>query len=127
MYHEVGRLLDGENYMEANLQLARRYHFPDTLTGVIRQHNTGSEIPKSPEAAIVMLSDCIISTGEYLAKSGKRNAISDEKLIKSIFSNRIAKGSLAESGLTNEQLEQLQDYFVEHAFSSKEKEKEQVV
>jgi membrane-associated HD superfamily phosphohydrolase len=69
-----------------------------------------------------MLSDCIISTGEYLAKSGKRNAISDEKLIKSIFSNRIAKGSLAESGLTDEQLEQLQDYFVEHAFSSKERE-----
>jgi hypothetical protein len=122
MYHEVGRLLDRENYMDANLELAREYHFPDALIEVVRQHNTGSEIPKSPEAAIVMLSDCIVSTGDYLTKSGKRDAISDEKLVKTIFSNRIAKGSLAESGLSREQLEQLQDYFVEHAFASGERE-----
>lgn len=122
MYHEVGRLLAQDNYMEANMALARKYQFPDNLVDVIRQHNTGSEIPKSPEAAIVMLSDCIISTGEYLEKSGKRGAISDEKLVQSIFSNRLDKGSLAEAGLSGEQLEKLRRFFIEHAFGSAERE-----
>jgi hypothetical protein len=122
MYHEVGRLKGEENYLEANMELVAQYQFPDRLVNVIRQHNTGSEIPKSPEAAIVMLSDCIISTGEYLKKSGKRDAISDEKLVKSIFSNRIAKGSLGEAGLSQNQLEQLQEYYVKYAFVSRERE-----
>lgn len=116
MYHEVGRLLDQKDYMEANIELARKYEFPERLQDVIRQHNTGSEVPKSPEAAIVMLSDCIISTAEYLEKSGKRTAISNEKLVKNIFSNRIAKGSLAESGLSEDELKKLEDFFVKNAF-----------
>ena len=120
MYHEAGRIMGQDNYMEANMSLSRKYHFPARLVDVIRQHNTGSEIPQSPEAAIVMLSDCIVSTGEYLQKSGKRGAISNEKLVKSIFSNRIAKGSLEESGLSSGQLEELEKYYIEHVFEEKD-------
>lgn len=117
MFHEVGRLADQSNYMEANMKLAERYQFPEKLQAVIRQHNTGSEVPKSPEAAVVMLSDCIISTAEYLERTGKRGAITNEKLVRNIFSNRVAKGSLDQSGLTEEQLEQLERFYIEHAFS----------
>lgn len=120
MYHEAGRIMGQENYMEANMSLSRKYHFPAKLVDVIRQHNTGSEIPQSPEAAIVMLSDCIVSTGEYLQKSGKRGAISNEKLVKSIFSNRVAKGSLEESGLSSGQLDELEKYYIEHVFEEKD-------
>ena len=87
MFHEAGRLLVPDNYMEGNDALAQTYGFSEELVAVIRQHNTGSEIPKSPEAAIVMLSDCILSTGEYLQENGKRSAITDEKLVMSIFAN----------------------------------------
>ena len=119
MYHEVGRLVSGEKYMEAGLELAEKYQFPEKLIEVIRQHNTGSEVPKSPEAAIVMLSDCIVSTGELLKKSGKREAVSDEKLVKSIFANRKAKGSLEQAGLPEEQLEQLMEYYIANTFTVK--------
>ena len=118
MYHEAGRLLDQNNYMEANRVLAEKYQFPVSLQDVIRQHNTGSEVPKSREAAIVMLSDCILSTSEYLEKSGKRAVISDEKLVKSIFSNRLAKGSLKESGLSQEEIHQLEEFYISHAFTA---------
>ncbi len=116
MFHEAGRLIDPDNYMEGNRELAKQYQFPEQLIQVIRQHNTGSEIPKSPEAAIVMLCDCIISTSEYLSKNGKRNVITDDKLITSIFANRMEKGSLAEAGMTSDELEQLKEFFIAHAF-----------
>ena len=112
MFHEMGRLAEGKDYMEANLEYAREYDFPEPLVDVIRQHNTGSEIPKSPEAAIVMLSDCIVSTWEFLKKSGKGDAITGEKLVKSIFANRKAKGSLDEAGLDEEQLQKLQAFYI---------------
>lgn len=116
MFHEAGRILSPENYMEGNASLAEQYDFPEDLAAVIRQHNTGSEIPKSPEAAIVMLSDCIVSTSEYLRKNGKRDAISDDQLVMSIFTNRINKGGLDEAGLTDVQLDRLKAFYVAHAF-----------
>lgn len=116
MFHEAGRMLSPENYMEGNAVLAEQYGFPEDLVAVIRQHNTGSEIPKSPEAAIVMLSDCIVSTSEYLRKNGKRDAISDDQLVMSIFTNRINKGGLDEAGLTDAQLDTLKAFYVAHAF-----------
>ncbi len=117
MYHEVGRLLSSDGYMECSLKLAREHGFPEELKNVIKQHNTGSEVPKSPEAAIVMLSDCIISTGEFLERSGKRAAISDEKLINSIFTNRKSKGSLTQSGLSEEQLDLLEEFYISNTFT----------
>ena len=116
MYHEVGRLISSDGYMECNMKLAREHGFPEELKNVIKQHNTGSEVPKSPEAAIVMLSDCIISTGEFLERSGKRATISDEKLVNSIFSNRKSKGSLEQSGLSDEQLDLLEEFYISNTF-----------
>lgn len=116
MFHEAGRMISPDNYMEGNAVLAEQYGFPEDLAAVIRQHNTGSEIPKSPEAAVVMLSDCIVSTSEYLRKNGKRGAISDDQLVMSIFTNRINKGGLDEAGLTDAQLDTLKAFYVAHAF-----------
>ena len=116
MFHEAGRIISPDNYMEGNAVLAEQYGFPEDLAAVIRQHNTGSEIPKSPEAAVVMLSDCIVSTSEYLRKNGKRGAISDDQLVMSIFTNRINKGGLDEAGLTDAQLDTLKAFYVAHAF-----------
>lgn len=112
MYHEIGRLESGEHYMEEGMRLAEEYHFPERMIEIMRQHSTKSELPTSPEAAIVMLSDYIVSTGEYLEKNGKRDAISNEKLVKSIFTNRMEKGNLDQCGLSREQLAYLEELFI---------------
>lgn len=114
MYHEIGRIEPNGNALETSIQLAEEYHFPERMIEIIRQHSTKSENPKSPEAAIVMLSDYIITTGEYLEKNNKRDAISNEKLVNSIFKNRMEKGNLEEAGLSEEQLSQLQECFILH-------------
>ena len=53
---------------------------------------------------------------KYLQENGKRSAITDEKLVMSIFANRMEKGSLAQAGLTQEQIERLRTFYVAHAF-----------
>lgn len=115
-YHEIGRIRDDKNYIDACVEIAKENGFSEQLIDVIRQHSTVSEKPKSVEAAIVMLSDCIVSTSDYLENSGKRHAISDEKLVKSIFVNRISKGNLAEADVSEEIIQKLQDFYIKNAF-----------
>lgn len=115
LYHEIGRIVDEKNYINEGERLLREEGCPEELIAVIRQH-TASEKPQSPEAAIVLLADYIISTSDYLEKAGRRKEISDEKLVNTIFSNRLNKGNLDEAGLSKEEIEQLREYFAELVF-----------
>ena len=117
LYHEIGRITGEKDYVTAGVRLMEENDFPEDLIDVIRQHSTGREKPKSLEAVIVMFTDCIISTSEYLERTGKRDAISDEKLVDSIFQNRIAKGTLSKSGLSGEQIERLRLFFIKQYFN----------
>lgn len=117
LYHEIGRMEDEDDYIEAGTRIGQEYEFPEKLLAVMRQHSTGFELPKSVEAAVVMLSDCIVSTSEYLVKNGKREMLSDEQLVSSIFQNRLEKGNLKFAGMTSEQIQDLQDFYIRNAFS----------
>lgn len=118
LYHEIGRMEDEDDYIEAGTRIGQEYDFPEKLLAVMRQHSTGFELPKSMEAAVVMLSDCIVSTSEFLVKNGKREMLSDEQLINSIFQNRLEKGNLEFAGMTLKQIQDLQDFYIRNAFSN---------
>lgn len=119
-YHEIGRITGQDNYIEAGEQLGRQQGFPEELLAIIRQHSPNYELPESLEAAVVMLSDCILSTSDFLIKGGMREKMADDKLVHNVFQNRLAKGNLKDSGMSVEQLEDLQEYFIEHAFEKGE-------
>lgn len=120
LYHEAGRIYSEKGDIDAFNKIAREYKFPALLASVARQNSTSSEKPKSPEEAIVMLSDCIISISEYLERKGKREEITDERIVKNIFSNRIAKGNLDESGMDRRQLNKLMGFYIDNAFSEEQ-------
>lgn len=115
-YHEAGRIYGDEDYKEACSQIAKEFAFPIQLADIINQHGEVPEKPGSPEAAVVMLSDSIISTDEYFGRTGKREQITDEKLVKSVFNSRLAKGSLDNSGIDKEHIEKLMDFYINNAF-----------
>lgn len=117
LYHEIGRIENEADYIEAGSTLGREYDFPEGLLDVMRQHSTGFELPQSMEAAVVMLCDCIVSTSDYLAKSGKRGKISDKQLVTSIFQNRLEKGNLQYAGMTVEQIQTLKEFYIENTFA----------
>lgn len=122
LYHEIGKITDPKNYIQAGVDLLQEYDMPKELAEVVSQHSTGSPKPQSMEAAIVMMADCIISTSNALEKKGKREAVSDKHLVEVVFQNRIAGGNLVESGMSEEQIKQLQEFYAEHAFASNREE-----
>lgn len=116
LYHEVGRITDSANYVKAGMDLLEQYNFPEEIIDVVSQHSATIALPESIEAAVVLLSDCILTTSDFLKKNGKRDKITDEQLVNSIFRNRIEKGNFSKMQLSAEDMIKLKTYFIENAF-----------
>jgi len=110
LYHEIGRLL-GPDYVKNGEELAGQYKLPKEVSDMIRQHNFKVELPKTKEAAIVMLSDNIFSTILYLKNSGE-TSITAEKVIENTFSIRLNKGTLDESGISIKEFHNLKEFYI---------------
>ena len=115
-YHEAGRIYENEDYKEACRKIAGEYAFPLQLTDIIEQHGGKSGGVVSPEAVIVMVRDGIIATDEYLVRTGKREQVPDEKLVESVFNSKAMKEKLGSSGMGQEQIEKLMDFYINNAF-----------
>jgi putative nucleotidyltransferase with HDIG domain len=119
LYHEIGRI-ESKNYVQEGVMLVEAYHLPTMIADIIRQHNLKYEKPKTPEAAIVMITVSLISTKEYLEKTAKDSVgekdsvvpVPIEKIIDNVFQLRLSKGSLDESGLTLQQFNKLKEYYL---------------
>lgn len=112
LYHEIGRI-NGRDYIEEGVKLGEEYHLPGAVIDIIRQHNSKYEKPQSVEAAVVMLTDSIASTIEYMEQEqkDKKGRLSAEKIIEQIFDIRLAKGTLDESGMDIRNYKKLKEFF----------------
>ena len=115
-YHEVGKI-SGKNYIDEGLKLADEYAFPDELRLILRQHNIKYDRPTSVESAIVMMSDNVASTIEYIEKSGDQRFTSD-KIIDNIFKMRMDKGTFDDSGLSIKDFKRLKEFY-QHEYKIK--------
>lgn len=116
LYHDIGKIA-GKNYIEEGLKLAEEYSFPNELKDIIKQHNIKYEKPTSIEAAIVMFSDNLLSTIEYITQTGE-DKFTFDKIIDNLFHMRIEKGTLDNSGLTVKDFKLLKDFYRQE-FASK--------
>lgn len=116
LYHDVGKIA-GKNYIEEGLKIAEDFSFPKELKDILKQHNIKYEKPTSVEAAIVMLSDSVLSTMKYIANSGELKFTS-EKIIENLFRMRMEKGSLDNSGLSLKDYNLLKNFY-QQEFASK--------
>lgn len=109
LYHEVGKII-GKDYIEEGQKIADEYAFPNALKEILRQHNIKHEKPASVEAAIVMLTDNVLSTVEYIIKTGD-NKFTSDKIIDNIFQMRMDKGTFDESGLSLKDYKVLKEFY----------------
>ncbi|NLK75209.1 MAG: HDIG domain-containing protein [Clostridiales bacterium] len=109
LYHEIGKIR-GSNYIEEGLNLADDYGFPKELKDIIRQHNYKYEKPSSVEAAIVMLSDNIVTTIDYIEKV-KDNRFTANKIIEHIFQLNMYKGIFDDSDLSIKDYKILKEFY----------------
>lgn len=109
LYHEVGKI-NGKNYIEEGLVIAEDYAFPKELKAIIKEHNIKYEKPSSVEAAIVMLSDSVVSTIEYIEKSEERKYTTN-KVIDNIFQLRMDKGTFDSANISLKNYKKLKDFY----------------
>jgi putative nucleotidyltransferase with HDIG domain len=116
-YHEIGKI-NGKNYIEEGLIIADDYAFPKELKAILKEHNIKYEKPGSIEAAIVMLSDSVVSTIEYIEKMGDHK-YTTVKVIDNIFQMRMEKGTFDASELSLKAFKTLKEFY-QKEFNNKE-------
>jgi putative nucleotidyltransferase with HDIG domain len=109
LYHEIGRL-NGKNYIEEGLIIAADYAFPKELRAILQEHNIKYDKPNSVEAAIVMISDSVVSTIEYIEKSEERK-FTTNKIIDNIFQMRMDKGTFDGANLSLKDFKLLKEFY----------------
>ncbi len=112
LYHEVGKLYSKE-YIQESVNTAIINEFPREVTDIIRQYSLTIEVPKSVEAAIIMLTDSAISTIEYVKSRTDKKAAPMNRIIDSVLNARISQNALDESGLNMEQLKTIRGFLIE--------------
>lgn len=108
-YHEIGKI-NGKNYIEEGLLIAEDYAFPKELKAIIKEHNIKYDKPSCVEAAIVMLSDSVESTVDYIKKNDEHK-FTTEKIIDNIFQMRMDKGTFNNANLSLKDYKILKDFF----------------
>lgn len=109
-YHEIGKL-NGKDYILEGLMIAEEHSFPRELTTIIRQHNIKHEKPTSVEAAIVMLTDTVVATIEYIRKTDDKKYTVD-KIVDNIFQMRMDKGTFDDSGISVKDYKTLKEFYL---------------
>jgi putative nucleotidyltransferase with HDIG domain len=110
LMHDIGKTTDN-NYIKEGLKLANTYHLPKRVKEMIVEHNIKYRLPSSKESAIVMLSDSVVTSIEYVKSKDK--FVSEQKVINNVFNVRVFDGSLLKSGLTLKEINIIKNEFIE--------------
>lgn len=109
LYHEIGKI-NGKNYIEEGLIIAEDYAFPKALKAILKEHNIKYDKPSSVEAAIVMLSDSVVSTLEYIEKT-EEHKYTTNKVIDNIFQLRMDKGTFDSADISLKNYKKLKEFY----------------
>jgi len=107
LIHDIGKLENGEDYVIDGIALCQKEQIPESVIHLLEEHNVNFKLPSSKEAAAVMLADTLVSTMEFNQKKGKET--DPEILVEKIFRIRKEKGSLENSGLSEIEIELMEE------------------
>lgn len=117
-YHEIGRMngtqkkQEGREYIDEGIRILEQHGVAKEVIQVVKEHNIHHDAPSSREAAIVMLSDSILSSLKYLYAHKASEEINVEEVVNSIINRRFEKGILNQSELTVKEIVLLQEFYV---------------
>lgn len=111
IYHDLGKVA-GSEYIKEGLILADKHGIPQSVKAIMVEHNVRSRLPRSKEAAIVMLCDTAISAVEYLKGTMDKKDMSEKVIIENALNKRVCSGALHKSGLTIEEFEKIKEVLI---------------
>ena len=111
IYHDLGKIA-GAEYIKEGLVLADKYKLPQSVKDIMVEHNVKVKLPRTKEAAIVMMCDTAISAVEYLRGTMDKKDVSEKAIIENALNKRINSGTLGKSGLTIEEFDNIKEVLI---------------
>ena len=111
-YHKIGKMR-GSNNLKNALEIAKEYHFPPQLVQLLKEYGGKNTILRSKEAAIVVLSDAMVSSVMFLFEKDKNAVLDYGQIVSVVFKKQMDSGLLDYCDLTMDQLRQIRTMFTE--------------
>lgn len=93
--------------------LADEYHFPPEVLKLLDECNCPGHHFKTPEAAVIHMSDAVVSAIRYLFRQNPDAEICYEPVIHSIFDRKVKMGLFDECSITFSQFQHMRKMFLE--------------
>ena len=111
-YHKIGRMRGDSNLKNA-LDIAEEYGFPDELKELLMEYGGKNTPLRSKEAAIVLLSDAMVSSVMFLFDKNKDAKLNYEQIAQVVFDKQLESGVLDDCSLTLEDFARIKVCFSE--------------
>lgn len=111
-YRRIG-LLHGENTWENVEKVCREYHFPPSAYRILKEYADPETRIHAAETLIVYFADHVVSAVLYLFEQDPKAEIDYEKLVDTIFEQKMEDAELWENVMTLAQFAQMKKIFVE--------------
>lgn len=111
-YHRIG-ILKGENTWENIDEICKEYRIPPDAHMALKEYVDPAQDSLSKEATVVLFTDCIVTSITGLFKKDPKAELNYEKIIDTIFNNKMASGELLKSDISIAQLRKMRKIFSE--------------
>lgn len=111
-YHRIG-ILKGEVTLDKTEELLSSYEFPPAAIRLLSEYLSPKILLKSKEAAVLLLSDTVISTLLLLIAQNPQVKIDYDELIDKLFQQKLESSILKECNITMGELTEMKNTFKE--------------
>lgn len=111
-YHRIG-LLQGKDTIQNTILVGAANHFPQALIRLLKEYGIKNTKNVSKEAAVVQISDVVVSSISYMFQKDKNAVLSYDKIVDVILKKKIESGDFDHCQLTMEELSEIKKCFAE--------------
>lgn len=112
LYHRIG-IIKGQRSWQNTNEVCREQKLPENVCDTLAQFLDSSRKIESPEAAVLFMSECIVSSVKYLFDKNKDISLDYPSLINAIFKQRVEAGIFEKCSISIEQFEKMKTVFIE--------------
>ncbi|MCR5304837.1 MAG: hypothetical protein K6E33_09790 [Lachnospiraceae bacterium] len=114
-YHRAG-IIYGSNNVENMERVASEFFFPPELKELLVSYVKDKNNVRSKYSCILMLSDTVVSTVEYMMSQKLDSQLEYSNIIHGIFASKLKKTALSDSELTYHDMNVIEKMFVDEQF-----------
>ncbi len=109
-YHKIGKMR-GESNISHALDIAAEYGFPEELKNLLMEYGAQSTPLRSKEAAIVLLSEAMVSSVMFLFEKNKNATLNYDQIAEVVFRQQMESHVLDDCIMTMEELTIVRECF----------------